>query len=100
MFINGLYEKMHAKLQRASSMIKSCKVLSDTLDTTMEICKINKFSPKREGILNNIKADIHMDTPGIRMLCPTDDSCVFWRVLDRLSVWISNVAPRFNPKKY
>ena len=33
--------------------------------------KLIKFSPKREGILNSIKADIHMDTPGIKMLCPT-----------------------------
>ena len=37
----------------------------------MEICKLIKFSPKREGILSSIKADIHMDTPGIKMLCPT-----------------------------
>ena len=52
-------------------MIKGCKVLSDTFDTTIEICKLMKFSPKRLGILNSIKADIHMDTPGIKMLCPT-----------------------------
>ena len=37
----------------------------------MESCKLIKFSPKREGILNGIKANIHMDTRGIKMLCPT-----------------------------
>ena len=37
----------------------------------MEICKLIKLSPKREGILSSIKADTHMDTPGIKMLCPT-----------------------------
>ena len=58
----------HAFSLAVHDMIKGCGVLSDTLDTTMEICK---FSPKREGILSSIKADIHMDTPGIKMLCPT-----------------------------
>ena len=61
----------HAFSLAVHDMIKGCKVLSDTLDTTMEICKLIKFSPKREGILSSIKADIHMDTPGIKMLCPT-----------------------------
>ena len=61
----------HAFSLAVHDMIKGCKVLSDTLDTTMEICKLIKFSPKREGILNSIKANIHMDTRGIKTLCPT-----------------------------
>lgn len=62
---------VHAFSLAVHDMLKGSKVLSDTLDTTMEICKLIKFSPKREGLLNSIKADIHMDTPGIKMLCPT-----------------------------
>ena len=61
----------HAFSLAVHDMIKVCKLLSDTLDTTMEICKLIKFSPKREGIVNKIKADIHKDTPGINMLSPT-----------------------------
>ena len=58
----------HAFSLAVHDMIKGCKVLSDTLDATMEICKLIKFSPKREGILNSIKANIHLDTRGIKML--------------------------------
>lgn len=36
----------HSLNLAASNAIKGCKVMSDTLDTTYEICKLIKFSPK------------------------------------------------------
>ena len=56
-----------------SDAVKGHKILRDTLETTREITKLIKFSPKREAIFQEIKKDIHTDleTPGIRLLCPT-----------------------------
>ena len=38
-----------------SDAVKGCKVLKDTLETTREITKLIKFSPKREAIFQEIK---------------------------------------------
>ena len=38
---------------------------------TFEISKLLKFSPRREGIFNKIKAELSPDTAGFRTLCPT-----------------------------
>ena len=51
--------------------------MKDALDTTREITKLIKLSPKREAKLNAITAAIKIDqgaenhSVGIRMLCPT-----------------------------
>ena len=55
-----------------SDTVKGCKILRDTLETTREITKLIKFSPKREAIFQEIKKDIlihaDLETPGIRLL--------------------------------
>ena len=55
--------------------IKSCKVISDALGTSLEITKLVKKSPQRVTKLEKIK-NTHVDdgenpSPNIRMLCPT-----------------------------
>ncbi|XP_048583324.1 zinc finger MYM-type protein 1-like [Nematostella vectensis] len=57
---------VHDMCKRSAS-----KLLSETLDTTREICKLIKFSPKRQGALEKIKGELDLDAPGIKVLCPT-----------------------------
>ena len=45
----------HSLNLAASDAIKGCKVMSDALDTTFEISKLLKFSPKHEYIFEDIK---------------------------------------------
>ena len=61
----------HSLNLAAGDMIKGCKVLKNALDTTLEISKLIKFSPKRDAIFRKIKDELHPETPGIRVLCPT-----------------------------
>ena len=60
----------HSLNLAVSDAIKGCKVTSDALDTTMEVSKLIKFSPKREGIFENIKKALAPESPGLRVLCP------------------------------
>ena len=39
----------------SDAAVKGCKILRDTLETTREITKLIKFSPKREAIFQEIK---------------------------------------------
>ena len=41
------------------------------LDTTNEISKLLKFSPKRDAHFSKLKSELAPDTPGFRVLCPT-----------------------------
>ena len=78
----------HALNLACSDTVKGCKVLKDSLETTREITKLVKFSPKREILFRNLKQDIAPDTPGIRVLCPTR-----WTVRgERLGSVIANYA--------
>ena len=51
--------------------MKKCKVCRDALDVTHEICKLVKFSPKRNAIFDKLKEELSPETPGLRVLCPT-----------------------------
>ena len=53
--------------------VLKCKILKSALETTREITKLIKFSPRREAIFQEVKKDIlaEIETPGIRLLCPT-----------------------------
>ena len=58
--------------------VRSCKVLSDTMDTSKELITIIKYSPKRENSLGEVKDNMEGETyseeneiPGIVMFCPT-----------------------------
>ena len=45
------------KLKR-QDVARSCKVLSDTMDTSKEIVTLIKYSPKRENMLGGIKDNL------------------------------------------
>ena len=62
----------HALNLAAGDALKQCKVMRDALDTTREITKLIKYSPRREAIFRAFKDNSPADTsPGIRVLCPT-----------------------------
>ena len=72
--------------------VKQSKPIKNALETTHEITKLIKHSPRREGIFKNIKSasdaigDNH--SPGVRVLCPTR-----WTVrADSLASIICNYA--------
>ena len=61
----------HALNLAVGDSIKNNSVLRDTLDTTFEISKLVKYSPRRDTIFEKLKAELAPDTPGFRTLCPT-----------------------------
>ena len=61
----------HALNLAASDTVKRCKVMREALETTFEICKLVKYSPRREQLFRDIKDQIAPGSPGIRVLCPT-----------------------------
>ncbi len=64
----------HALNLACSDSIKRSKVMKDALDTTHEITKLVKKSPKRDAQLEKIQNEFASDegnVPNIRLLCPT-----------------------------
>ena len=61
----------HALNLATCDTIKRIKVMKDALETTHEITKLIKYSPWREGIFQRVKSMSDVDSPGIRVLCPT-----------------------------
>ena len=61
----------HALNLATGDCIKRKSILWDTLDTTFEISKLVKFSPRRDTIFERIKSELAPDSPGFRTLCPT-----------------------------
>ena len=55
----------------ACDTIKNSKVVKNALDVTYEICKLLKYSPRRDSMLDKIKKDVCPGTVGFRVLCPT-----------------------------
>ena len=51
--------------------VKQSKIMRDALDTTYEMSKLVKFSPKRDSLFEKLKQELAPDTPGFRTLCPT-----------------------------
>ena len=45
--------------------------MKDCLDTSFELVKLIKFSPKREAMLRELKEEIGSDASSVRTLCPT-----------------------------
>ena len=45
--------------------------MKDALDTTDEVSKLVKYSPRRDTALQKLKESLALDTPGFRTLCPT-----------------------------
>ena len=61
----------HALELAVGDTVKGVKFLGNTLDTTYEISKLTKFSPKRDALFNKLKTTKAPDSPGFRTLCPT-----------------------------
>ena len=61
----------HALNLAVGGAVKDCKVMKDALDTTYEVSKIVKYSPKRNTVLQNLKETLALDTTAFRKLCPT-----------------------------
>ena len=63
----------HALSLAVEDCIKNSKVCREALETTFEISKLIKFSPKRNATFDRIKAEIVNDSSvgGIRKFCPT-----------------------------
>jgi hypothetical protein len=62
----------HALNLAAYDTLKKSKVMKEALETTHEITKLIKYSPRREGIFNKVKDSLPASGgPGIRVLCPT-----------------------------
>ena len=45
--------------------------MRDALDSSQEIIKLVKFSPRRDCVLQQLKTTLAPDTPGVSVLCPT-----------------------------
>ena len=61
----------HSLQLAVGDMIKEVKNLKDALDTTSEISKLLKVSPKREALFKKFKEDFAPKFLGFRTLCPT-----------------------------
>ena len=60
----------HALNLACSDTVKQCMLMRDALDTTHEITKLIKKSPRRDAIFGHLKEELAADTPGMRVLCP------------------------------
>ena len=65
------YSYGHYLQLAVGDMIKEVKNLKDALDTTSEISKLLKLTPKREALFKKSKEDLALEFPGFRTLCPT-----------------------------
>ena len=61
----------HALNLATADVVRNVKCLKNTLDTTLEVSKLLKYSPRRGGIFEKLKSEISPETPGFRTLCPT-----------------------------
>ena len=66
-------------------MVREVRNLRDALDTTSEISKLLKYSPKRDRMFEKLKAELAPETPGFRVLCPTVRGASLQSVIDN---WI------------
>ncbi|XP_011403413.1 PREDICTED: zinc finger MYM-type protein 1-like [Amphimedon queenslandica] len=61
----------HSLNLAVADAMKKCSTLKKALNTTHEITKLVKYSPRRESLFKSIKGDITPGSPGIRVLYPT-----------------------------
>lgn len=60
----------HALRLAVKNTTAGLKLLRDAKDSTSEICELIKFS-KCQCIVEQLKNDIQLETPELKMLCPT-----------------------------
>ena len=49
----------------------SIKIVKNALNVTYEVCKLLKYSPRRDSLFDKIKRDVCPGTTGFHVLCPT-----------------------------
>ena len=54
-----------------SDTLESIKCMCDALDLALEICKLLKYSPRRDAIFHKLHQELTPQAPGIQNLCPT-----------------------------
>ena len=60
----------HSLNLAVADTLKEVKPMSNTLDHCLEICKLLKFSARREAIFSKLKSQITPHVPSVRTLCP------------------------------
>ena len=61
----------HALNLAVGDTVKQSKLMRDAFNTTHEISKLLKYSPKRDSLIECLKQNIAPETQGFRTLCPT-----------------------------
>ena len=61
----------HALNLACGDAVKKCELMKNTLDTSYELIKLVKKSPRRDAVLQKIKEQLPEENMGIRVLCPT-----------------------------
>ena len=54
-----------------SHTLKNIKPILHAFDNVQEICKLLKYSPRRDAIFHKLKGEVSPQVPGIRTFCPT-----------------------------
>ena len=61
----------HALNLAVGDTVKQSTLMRDALNTTHEISKLLKYSPKRDRLFECLKQNIAPEMPGFTTLCPT-----------------------------
>ena len=82
----------HSLQLAVGDMIKEVKNLKDALDTTSEISKLLKFSPKRKALFKKLKEDLAPEFPGLEHCVQPDglSVVVLCRVLLTIGMYFKN----------
>ena len=69
-YVKALYTHCYEHFLNLSvcDTVKNYKILQDASDTTFEIGKILKYSPKRDALFHQLKQKLAPDIPGFRIL--------------------------------
>jgi len=61
----------HALSLACGDAVKNYRIMKDALDTSYELIKLVKKSPRHDALLQKLKEKMPNDSPGICVLCPT-----------------------------
>ena len=62
----------HSLNLAVSNTLKNIKCLSDTLDHSLEICKLWKYSPRRDAIIHKLHQELSPQVSGVRFYRPNN----------------------------
>ena len=66
----------HSLNLAVSDTLKEEKVMQNSLDISLEICKLLKFSPRRDALFQKLKQSFHHKRQGFTIYVPRDGQCV------------------------